>query len=94
MEVQREGGGVCLIEIISGDLYFQGIYTHERKSKWLKHHNRTTRNKQIQQFYLPKPRTEEGEKLPIGGEIMVKIATKYWSEFKIATQKHFGHFSR
>ena len=69
----------------------------EKKGKWLKQQNRATRNQNLQQFYLPKPRTEEAKKSPFyrGAKLWLKLPPNIRKmegkeEFKLATKKHFG----
>ena len=59
--------------------------------------NRATRNQNLQQFYLPKPRTEEAKKSPFyrGAKLWLKLPPNIRKmegkeEFKLATKKHFG----
>ena len=73
------------------------MFIWKRKGKWLKQQNRTTRNQNLQQFYLPKPRTEEARKSPFyrGAKLWLKLPPNIRKmegkeEFKLATKKHFG----
>ena len=73
------------------------MFMWKRKGKWLKQQNRATRNQNLQQFYLPKPRTEEAKKSPFyrGAKLWLKLPPNIRKmegkeEFKLATKKHFG----
>ena len=73
------------------------MHVWKKRGKWLKKQNRTTRNQRLQQFYLPKPKTEEAKKSPYyrGAKLWLKLPPNIRQmeekeEFKKATKKHFG----
>ena len=73
------------------------MHDWKKRGKWLKKQNRTTRNQPLQQFYLPKPKTEEVKKSPYyrGAKLWLKLPPNVRQmeekeEFKKATKKHFG----
>ena len=73
------------------------MFIWKRKGMWLKKQRRITRNQRLQQFYLPKPRTEEAKKSPFyrGARLWLKLPPNIRhmeckEEFKTATKKHFG----